>query len=73
LETRNSCNKESCQSSIDLGNAWFQAFTLAQSAQRTATAGVRRMPGGDWRNRLEDSLQRLKGTQLTARELESRT
>ncbi|MBP5074360.1 helix-turn-helix transcriptional regulator [Pseudomonas chlororaphis] len=27
-------------------------------------------PGGNWRNRLEDSLQRLKGTQLTARELE---
>ncbi|BBN57038.1 hypothetical protein TRE132_51630 [Pseudomonas chlororaphis subsp. aurantiaca] len=28
------------------------------------------MPGGDWRNRLEDSLLRLKSTQLTARELE---
>lgn len=27
-------------------------------------------PGGNWRSRLEDSLQRLKGTQLTARELE---
>ncbi len=69
METRTSCNKESCQSSISLGNARLQAFTLAQSAQRTATR-VFAECRGNWRNHLEDSLQRLKSMQLTARELE---
>lgn len=69
METRTSCNKESCQSSIALGNARLQALTLAQSAQRTATR-VFAECRGNWRNHLEDSLQRLKSMQLTARELE---